>query len=72
MSGTKPEALNVPVMPEEMEYLWHYYLQLKNAGDVNYQTIKAFSELMAVELKPREVSLIMDFENEYRRAQNGS
>lgn len=68
MTGVKPPELDVPDMPESLEYLWRYYIDLKNAGDVNFSTIKAFSDLMALDLQPFEVSLIMDFEKQYRQA----
>lgn len=63
-----PAGLNIPEMPQELAYIWEYYLDLKNAGEVNYLTIKAYSELMALDMTPSEVSLIMGFEKEYRRA----
>lgn len=54
-----------------MEYLWGYYVDIKNAGDVNYQSLMAYSKLMAVNLSPRESSIIMGFERVYREASNG-
>ena len=68
MTGQKPAELDVPDMPRELSYVWQYYLELKASGEVNYLAIKAFSDLMCISLTPSEVSLIMDFEKEYRRA----
>lgn len=67
MTGVMPDELKTDELPESLAYIWGYYINLKNAGDVNYQTIKAFSDLMAVDLTPSEVDLIMSFESAYKR-----
>ena len=68
MTGQMPDALNVPSMPDELVYIWNHYLDLRLCGDINYTSIKTYSELMCADLQPFEVSLIMDFEREYRRS----
>ena len=67
MTGVMPDELKTQEIPESLYYLWSYYIALKNAGEVNYLTIKAYSELMAVDLTPSEVQTIIDFEMAYRR-----
>lgn len=67
MTGVMPDELKTQQIPESLYYLWLYYIALKNAGEVNYLTIKAYSELMAVDLTPSEVQTIIDFEMAYRR-----
>lgn len=67
MTGVMPDELKTQEIPDSLYYLWSYYIALKNSGEVNYLTIKAYSELMAVDLTPSEVQTIIDFEMAYRR-----
>lgn len=67
MTGVMPDELKTQDIPESLSYLWSYYIDLKNAGDVNFLTIKSYSDLMAIDLTPSEVKTILDFEMAYRR-----
>lgn len=66
MTGVMPEALKVPAMPNELEYLWRYYVDIRNAEPVTFSSVKAFSDLMCLNLEPNEVSVIMEFEKKYK------
>ena len=66
MTGVKPDLLNTEEMPKSAEYIWRYYIELKNAGDVNFVSIRAYSDLMGLDLQPSEVSMIIEFEKKYR------
>lgn len=66
MSGVMPEELKAKEMPESAKHVWEWYCKIKNAGDVNYQTLQAFSQLECVDLLPNEVDLIMSFDREFK------
>jgi hypothetical protein len=66
MTGVMPEALKVPDMPKGCAYLWAYFVELKNSEAVTFTSIKAYSEIMGLDLQPGEVSTIMEFEKKYK------
>ena len=71
MSGEKPAELVLEPIPDDYKYVWDWFIQIKNTGSVDYNQIKAFSELMQINLQPNEVAMITNFEREYQGAING-
>lgn len=69
MTKRKPQGLDFPDMPQEYKYLWSWFVQIANAGDVGFQTIEAFCRLKRVDLSPTEVDLILEFDMARRRMQ---
>ena len=67
MSGVTPDDLKVVSMPESMEYIWSHYLNMKGAGEVNYQSIDSYSRLTGSRLTPYEVEMVVDFEKAHKR-----
>jgi hypothetical protein len=71
MSGEKPEELEIKPIPIEFRYIWDWFIQIKNSGDIDYNQIKSFSELMQIDIQPSEVAMITSFEQTYREVMNG-
>lgn len=71
MSGDKPPELDLKPIPSEFRYVWDWFIQIKNSGDVDYNQIKSFSELMKIDILPSEVAMITSFEQSYKEVMNG-
>jgi hypothetical protein len=56
--------------PDEVGYLYGWWLKLYSASKLTYSELKAFTELTGIDLKPWQVDAIMSIDYEYQRALN--
>ena len=67
--GRKPRELkNAPPIPEGCEYLWHLFIDMKNAGPVTYSEMVAYREMTGVHLSPFEVDCMRRLDESWKRA----
>ncbi len=61
-TGVKPEGLlNAPQMPDNLEYLWQEYIDIRKGCDqLSYIVIDAYQDVMGYELSPFEIDLLLE------------
>ena len=73
--GKTPLALQPPTFPEDLLYLWEWFIDLGNArpqgyagpAPISFSEIKAWSELMGIKLSGWEVEALKDLDIIYIR-----
>jgi len=77
-TGRRPKDLEGPDFPSLLSYLWTAFLALNNsrsmgahtANPISYQEIKAYCDLTAVVLSPRDVEAIKEVDSVYLKVMN--
>ncbi|MGL5525674.1 MAG: phage tail assembly chaperone [Aeromonas veronii] len=55
---TPKQLLDASNFPLDMRYMWDIFCELKSAGSIAFSDIKAWCDLMRLDLVPREVQLL--------------
>lgn len=55
---TPPELAAVPELPEEVKYIWEWYLRVRGREPLTFQEIASWAQLTGVEPSPAEVEAI--------------
>lgn len=66
----KPKELqNLPVLAEELQYLWALYVEINNGSDgrITWKDLHAYCELMG-ELSPFEIEVIRNLNELHQRS----
>jgi len=54
-TGKTPELLKIPPLPEELEYLWEKYIDVKKGCElVNYESLSAYINVTKIPIAPFE------------------
>jgi len=66
--GKKPKALaEQPDFPEELRYIWEWFLEVKGGEPLNFTEMKSWSDLTQQTLLAWEVDLIKTLDRLYWR-----
>lgn len=71
MTKHKPRELDIPAMPEGMEYLVGLFWELKRTGDpMTWQELDAWARVMDHQLEPEEARVLMRMDSIHCRVMN--
>lgn len=71
MTKHKPRELDIPAMPEGMEYLAGLFWELKRTGDpMTWQELDAWARVMDHQLEPEEARVLMRMDSIHCRVAN--
>lgn len=71
-TGKKPKALEVPDPPQELMYLWEWFLQLFSGQPLTFSELHAWMQVTRTRVEPWEVEAIRSLERVLRSVQHGS
>lgn len=71
MGKPPPELAEQPPLPEELAYLWGWFVEISSAGDFTWSNLKAWSDLNRVVLDRDETRLLSKLNALYLSAING-
>ena len=62
-TGKTLEILQPPTLPDEIEYLWFIYLEIRKGCErIHYTDLDAYSRIMGIEFAPWEALLLLDID----------
>lgn len=65
-TGVKPQLLlNRPEFPDELFYIWKWHCEMGNPQQVSNIELKAWSDLMKIELEVWEVEVLRSLDKIY-------
>ena len=71
-TGKKPKVLqDQPKMPDGMGYVWEWFLEIMNAGDMTWQSLMAWSSVTGTKLTHTESELLLQLNRLYATKQHG-
>ena len=63
--GDKPEELEQPEFPEELGYIWQWFLDVRTGEAMTYTEIANWSGLMGISILPHEVDVMKTLDRVY-------
>jgi hypothetical protein len=63
--------LDVPEPPEELMYIWEWWKEMLTNDRLTFSEIKAWSDLLLVQITPLEVEIVRRLDAIYWRNMNG-
>ena len=65
----QPEALKLPVVPDEMGYLWRWYFELKrNSDPLTWPMIDSWSRITATPICGRDAQALIKIDDAILRS----
>ena len=61
-TGKRPRDLELAELPESVQYIWQWFLELQTGEAITYLEIDAWARLNSIELMPREARALMALE----------
>ena len=63
--GEKPEELDQPEFPEELRYIWNWFLDVRTGESLTFTEISNWAALMGISILPHEVDLMKTLDRAY-------
>lgn len=63
--GEKPSELDQPEFPEELRYIWEWYLDLRTGESLTFTEISNWARLMRISVLSWEVDLLKTLDRVY-------
>lgn len=71
-TGVKPKELaDQPDLPQELEHLWGWFLELIQGGKFSWVEVQAWSSLRGINLGGEELELILTLNRLYAESHHG-
>lgn len=68
-TGRQPAQLaEQPRFPDEVQYLWEWYLDMKQGATITFSEIRHWAALRKVRLQQREIAALRRLEQEWSRS----
>lgn len=69
-TGVKPEQLNVPEPPQELLYLYDWFLELYSGHPLTFSELLSWTQMMRITVEPWEIDAIRSLERILRSVQH--
>lgn len=60
----------LPEFPEELWYIWAWHGEIFTGSELTYQEVRAWAELMRIEVTPDEVSVLLMIDRTFWQVHN--